>query len=441
MSAQEEEPEQSPLGPEDLEAPDGLWTINIYDLGAVVSDQPTLEDATTLVDRSVARIKVIETPAVAADYEQVWDFTTKAWGTGELPYTETGDFFRWLRYDQGVPVITAAMLAGGAFLGLLLKYAEQHGYHPAKEPTFHQPKPLPTPTHGQRAVVDEAKKVVRQGVTAPGLTKAEASAITKAIGVASADLLKVQAALVDRMLPGMAPGQVPQALSQLNTADAILERQVRRLQLDVNAHAPGSLVGTVSSVSAAVTALQAAVAHLGAQLGAESPSVLLTDVHGLTARQDGFEEDLGRIEHELGGLATTAGLEALTAKVAVTVEELGLTHSSALDTALNGVEHSVAALKQQTDDNAECCEEASGITNPIRQGGATPSLLKQLGGILTKALEIGFLVTLADSALAVFDLPLAVSGVVADTETIETWATKAAGVITAEQTWLGKLSG
>src|ERR1700677_724020 len=320
MSAQEEEPEPSPLGPEQ-ELPDGtFYTVYWWDNGEGVAAQPTLADAQKYVADDIARIVAIEVPSVAADYEAVWEFVQAGWEDGSLPYTDTAKWFQWLRYNAGTEVITKAMVVGGTLLALLRKWDQEQGLPPAKAPTFKSPVPLPTPTHGQKVVTGAAKKLTTQTTTAPGLTKAEALAISEAIGVATVDVLKAQALVIDRMLPGMAPGQVPEALSQLDTAAAILEHQVEALRKQVGTHSVSGVTGTVASLSNAVTALQAEVAALTAELELKAPSALDSHVNDINAVVTTNTSEIAHLTHEVGNLPTTAALTALTAEVAVTVE-------------------------------------------------------------------------------------------------------------------------
>lgn len=438
MSAQEQDNEFYGIGLLEPGPLASISTIGGYDATGDLEDADGLDEATTAINRLKAQASEGATDEQAELVRATFTLIQGAMDDGELPYAQVPKFFGWLRYGLGVPSLTLATVTGGALAGYLLKYAQEHGYHPAKEPTYDLDKPLSKPTQGQRIVVEAGQGLTQQSVTAPGFTKAQAQAISTAIGVATADVLKAQALVTDRMLPGMAPGQVPESLKQLDTAAGVLERQVAALRKEVGTGKITGVAGTVSGISKAVVALQGEVQTLTEQMTGDKTSGLLADVDGLRQAVAGDKLELAHINKTLPDLATTAALTALTGKVAVTVEELDLKHSSALDTALNGVEHSVTALQAKTDELDECCDANSQITNPIRQGGATPSLLKSLGSLLKGAVEGVFLATILDSVLLIFDAPAVISTTVIDTETLSNWAVSAAGVIEQDLSWLGK---
>lgn len=435
MSTAETEDEGFPLGEESGPEAGDVYTLRVLDTAEAASEQPSEADAKLYFMRDYAVVQETQPELVANTYGKIIDFTTAAWEDGTLPYADTGGFFNWLRYNLGVPVISLATVTGGALAGYLLKYDQEHGIHPAKEPTFKLAAPLGAPTHGQRTVADAAKKIVAQQITAPGLSPAAGKAISKAIGIASADLLKAQALGIDRMLPGMAPGQVPEALTQLDTAAGVLEKQLNALQKQVGTGSLGSISGKVSGATAAITALQAELAKVTAELELKAPSELDTHVNAIDKVVTEHTSEIDKINKELPKLATTAALTALTGKVDVAVEDLALKHASALDTALNGVEHSVTALQAKADDLDECCSANSDITNPIRAGGATPSLLHELGNLLKGAFGLSFLAGILDPIVAMFNLPAAFAATVDDVATISTWADGVATELITNGPW------
>ena len=89
---------------------------------------------------------------------------------------------------------------------------------------------------------------------------------------------------------------------------------------------------------------------------------------------------------------------------------------------------------------AKLCDSINNVSDPIVNGGATPSLLGKLGSLLGMAALVGFAATIVDTLLTVFDAQAAVSGVVSDTETLAGWAESAAGVVTSDLTWQGQLA-
>jgi hypothetical protein len=62
------------------------------------------------------------------------------------------------------------------------------------------------------------------------------------------------------------------------------------------------------------------------------------------------------------------------------------------------------ALSLTLDDLMRCCSANSAVTDPIASGGATPSLLGQLGGLLTKVAIIGVALGWLDTIYAIFEI-------------------------------------
>jgi hypothetical protein len=436
-----DEPPIQEIGPDDVADPGGdIYTFSLYSDSQAVSSQPTEADAKTWIGDRLATIRSIQVPAVADDYGQIWDFVQGAWDDGELPYADTNGFFGWLRYNKGVILITSAVLGGGAMAKWLADYARSKGYPvPAAAPPA-TPVVLPTPTQGTQTTSDIASTLVQRTVTAPGLTAAETKAISTAITVALDDVQKLVSGAIDTMLPNLAPGQVTEALTDLFQAASVLEYQLWALSQSVISDAKGSLAEQLHGLQQTVNGMGEAVNLLYEQvhLTAESP---LGDEAGTTATQTQANTtaidkitstDLPELGAQIGAVAT--GLGALNTQVGTQIVP-ELTTTSAL------AEQSAAKLAL-TDDNCleGLCDAEENVTTPIKQGGATPSLLKSLGGLLGKALEIGFAATIIDALLTVLDAQAAVSAVVSDTETLAGWAESAANVIASDLSWQGQLA-
>lgn len=408
-------------------------------------------DAERLIDGFLTEADDVLPDEQAAALRATWSVVQGGLADGEIDGAQVPDFWRWLRYDKGVGALTAGLVAGGYLGGRLLDYATAHGYSPpvvvgpppspaepapvTPEPKVTLPKPpakpapLPKPTEGDKAVNGVAVQVKGQAIPVAGLTQAQANAITKALSVALADASKVTAGAIDAMLPGLKPGQVPEALTDLFRATTVIERQVLRLMTEVHPGAPRSLVGRVSGVSAALVALRGQVAALEAEMAAKSPSGLLSELEGLKRDQAGTEAKVSDLERLVPGLATVANVSNLRAEVNTVVEELDLKHASALDTALNGVEHTVADLARQARDNEECCtSNTSNLADTIKSLGGK-SALASLGQLAKRAFELTALMTLLETVATIINAPLAVSAMVTDTENVSAWATTAASTI------------
>ena len=166
-------------------------------------------------------------PSLQKMIDQVEDVTGLKW----VQPLEVPAFFDWLNVDQGIAAITPEWVDSGQLYNYAYSWAQATGALPPGIPvsapaTAPVPAPvLTTPTQGTATTAAVAGTLVQRSVTAPGLTVAEAKAISTAISVALGDVQTLVAGGIDKMLPNLAPGQVPQALSQLYSAVAILERQ------------------------------------------------------------------------------------------------------------------------------------------------------------------------------------------------------------------------
>lgn len=441
MSAQEDE------GVFDGDWDQAVVTFNglpVLDLMQVADgiESDTAEEAMADVDVIIDRAAANSTPATADQVRAVLTLIKGGLSDGELsPENGVWDFFRYLRYNLMTPVITTAAVTSGWLADKMLHYAEEKGYKPPKPKAKPVAKPTTGVTHGQRVVKSAATQVTPQYVTAPQLSKAEAASISKAIGIATADSARITAAAIDAMLPNLAPGQVTENLTELDQAATVLERQVTELLKDLKAKAPAAVQGQVSGVSAALTTLETEVAKLTAQVGLTEPSALDSRVNEIGKQVESNTKAVDHLSKLVPDLATTAALTAVTAKVAVTVEELGLKHASALDTALNGVESTISDLKRQVDDDDECCAtNADNIASTIESLGGK-SLLSSLGSLAGKAFEVLFVASLVDTVVTVLDWPAAVAGTVYSAEKISEWAAKSAQAASADVSWGNTLAG
>jgi hypothetical protein len=281
---------------------------------------------------------------------------------------------------------------------------------------------------------------VQRTVTAPGLTVAEAKAISTAISVALRDVQKLVAGGIDQMLPNMAPGQVPQALSQLYSAVAILEAQYARMRQQLSGPDDSSVLSTLAAIESTLSEVQDDVIVAEEQLELKAGSSLETQVVGIGDQTTANTSAISTITEQTippiaeGLAATTLVANAVNSTVTNdVVPQLATTTEMATQSA------ATLALTD-ADCLAELCDAENNVTKPIQAGGATPSLLKSLGGLLGKALELGFAATIIDTLLTIFDAKAAVSGVVSDTETLAAWAESAAGVITSDLSWQGQLA-
>lgn len=356
-----------------------------------------------------------------------------------VPFGEESAFFLHLEYAAGQPSIPTTGNITAWLAPYVSSWAASRGYNPGPDYVAPPPPTLPTPSVGQTTVARGAREVTPSQVGNTGFTPDQAASIQAAIGIASADILKVQAAVIDAMLPNLKPGQVTQALDQLNTAATVLERQMAGVLSDVNVNIKGSMAAQLNGALEALHGLSQEVNTLAEQMATKADSGILDDVTTNTAEIAVLSGAVKTImDTSIPDLAN--GLDALTADVGT------------MDTKLtNQIEPELSQVSQTTDNltnelsgtDKECldqlCDAINNVSNPIKEGGATPSLLKGLGNLLTKGIELGILATIVDALVTVADAPVALSAVVQDTELMSKWATSAAGVITKDYSWLGPL--
>jgi uncharacterized protein YoxC len=411
-------------------APDGgefvLSAQNVADLVSGAED--FLQAENVVQDRITAAVNG-NFGANSTIEEDIWTSVLNAMQADQLPYTQVSPFFNWLRTAQDMVSIPPALVQGDGFNQLLAQYATQR--LGLTVPTYIAPGPpvLPSPSHGQTTVARGAREVAPSQVPSGDLSPASIAAIQTAIGVASADILKVQAAVVDAMLPNMAPGQVPQALDQLNTAANALENQMAGVLTTLNKNATGSLAAQVNGALETINGLAQEVNILAEDVAMKADSTIGDDVNANTA-------EIGTLSAAMATVVGTAipdlanGLGNLTGQV------------GALDnTVTNEIEPQLA---QNTEDIAantdtlsgtdkdcldQLCDAEGNVINPIKNGGATPSLLGKLGALLGAAWGVSTLIGIFDVIATLIDAPLALNAVAKDVELISGWAESAATTI------------
>jgi uncharacterized protein YoxC len=415
--------------PEAVAIGGGEYLLVEQNFGSVVSEAEDVLTAYNLVNDRLLAAKNGNFGANSGTEEEVWTSVLNAMQAGQLPYTKVSAFFNWLRTSQDMISLPPELVQGDGFNQLLAQYAvERLGL---TVPTYIAPGPpeLPSPSHGQTVVAKGAREVTPSQVPGADLSSASVAAIQTAIGVASADILKVQAAVIDAMLPNLAPGQVTQALDQLNTAANALENQMTGVLTTLNKNATGSLAAQVNGALETLNGLAQEVGILAQDVAMKAESKIGDDVNANTA-------EIGVLSGAVATIVGTAipdlaqGLQGLTGQV------------GALDnTVTNQIEPQLAQTTEQTaantdtlsGTNKECldqlCDALNNVTSPIEEGGSTPSLLKQLGSLLTRGLEIGALMSLVEGLVTLANTKIAVNAIISDTETITGWAVKAAGVI------------
>jgi hypothetical protein len=411
---------------------DEPWAVRAL---AELDQATTVADVVANLDQLTAEVRAqvglgTLAPAVADQVDEVISATGRAVQLDILPASRAGGFLRWLPAHPGVLATAAGVPLASAVIAAAVRYAAS----PAPSPHLRHPAPAhhPTPLEVVREVAIE---IGPSRVSAPGLTGAEAEAISKAIAIAYADSLRAQAETLGRYLGTLTPGQLPQALNELFHAVHILTHQVVRLDNEVSARAPErTALATRAELEASIASVKADVAGVAkAETKAEKEISARVD-----SNTTAIEHLLARIDH-IGEvvLPTVESRLELTDRNVANLDHLTAGISSGelqhnLNTEVAAVRAEIGQVAKTAE---ECCAENAEVTKPIRQGGATPSLLHRLGGILEKAFAIGFIATIADVALAVIDMPAVLEATAFDVEMIDNWVSRSVPVIVGAYSW------
>lgn len=437
-----------------------ISTVSVVDMLPTFSDVTTADQLGAEAQAWLASQQELVAPDVFAAMQETVDPLTDAVNDGIVPASQARYFFFWLAYNAGVTLIPAAGIY--AFVqGYVLKWAQGNGWatlgpNPVPTPAVQamiesanaaQPLPgaqtaaptLPTPSRGQQSATTAAgqgTKVTVSGGSPDSVTPQEA---TDALATTFVESMQVLARVIDAMLPGMAPGQVPEALSELNTAVNALENQMQQVR---NGVWPRGYQGALQALNGGLEALHGLaqeVNELHEQMAEKADSSLEDNIKAVGTQTDTNTSAIDTINNVsipeiaagLTGLTSTVGalqsqvnddivpeLNATRAEADATTEELSGTDKDCLD---------------------ELCDAINNVTDPIEEGGANPSLLKKLGGLLGAIYGVGALLSALEALEVLIDAPAIVTAVVQDTQTMSTWATQAAAVIESDFSWSGGL--
>ena len=426
---------------------------------AALDALPTFQDALTTDDVAaeaqawLTEQQGLVAPNVVTAMQETLDPLTDAVNDGIVPPSQARYFFFWLAYSAGVTLIPAAGIY--AFVqGYVLKWAQGNGWAtegPNPQPTHIVTQPpeginaasplpgavttppvLPTPTKGQQAVVSGATTIKPSTVTGGLSEGTSADQVSAALAVTAVDVLRVVAHVFDDMLPNMAPGQVPEALTQLNTAVNALEAQLQQVR---NGQWPRGFKGVQEALNGGLEALhglEQEVNTLALDVAEKAPSALGTHVDNNTTA-------ISSLTTTVAGIAGTTipVLEGQLGSLTGTVNSLGDTVTNTVEPELAQVTKDTAAnTKMLSGTDQDCldqlCDAEGNVIKPIQDGGATPSLLGKLGSLLGLGWALGSLFGLMDVIETLFDAPLALQAVAQDVELLSGWASSAAKAIEAD---------
>ena len=426
-------------------------------LDAATSVDEALSDLSSVGDELISKLGIEN----AQEVENLLNAVAEAYQSGELPPSETSGAINWILGKGGVKLLAGTAVAAEALKSWFAIYSATHGHtpHPSTpvapqdltntpgsivggSPTGSPPTvttvpsgvtvgvSTPEPNTPGGILIDQAQKAVKPAtVTTPGLTAQQAQGISVALALAYSNLLTVmvsatsviedQISAVSTQVSNLAgSSDAAQAATEsglVNLGDRLSEDELR-----------------IKNLIDGETTLQATATNLQLQITDLAKSIPPTTGTGTGDNNPGVTPEQAALIATIPTLATTSALTQVDLE-AQKAEQDALQAQTELATTVP------PDLPTTLADLEDCSAENSAVTNPITNGGATPSLLSQLGGLLTKAYALGLVGSAVAALLAVFDLPDSIIATVSSAEFIAPIATRAAAVAISDVTWTANL--
>ena len=457
-----------------------LSTFDVADELANFTTATSPEDLQVHLADRLAIEKPFMSAADYATWDAIDDAFFEAYSSGYLNPPQYPAFFNWLYYNQGISTIGLVGITSGALIGLIYAYAASHGNNtlgleaalnpgqftypsfvppppaiaapdPAVAPPSTSPQPWapaapvafpntpapPSPnTPGGHIVKQALAGTTPVSITATGVSPEVAAAISAAIQAETSKITGIVASAIDEALGGLQPGHAKAQIASNAKNISALKTAVLNLQVSVTTDNTADIRTDLATITTEVD-------KLIAQLDLTEASALDTRVNTIgTELQTDFSELTTKVEKLISQMDLTVPsaldtrLNAVGDDATTALGMLALTIPSKLDSALNTVEHALPPIDNDIGKLQECCSENSAVTNPITEGGATPSLLKQLGGILLGASVLTAIVSTLGVVAAMFDGRLELAAIVSDTETVTNWVVDAIDGAPDSSTWL-----
>jgi hypothetical protein len=246
---------------------------------------------------------------------------------------------------------------------------------------------------------------------------------------------------VDQALGGLQPGQAKSLMQGTANSVSALKRAVAALQAQVG-------TGSVSGLSEAIGTVQTALDNLRAQVAGTEPSGLSeaigtvqSHVNELAGGLGDLTGVVGGISAALPGLATVAALGDTQGQVTKLISQMDLSEPSALDSHLNAVDATATDALRVATDAEQCCDAQTQNLDNMQKNLGGSSGIGNLGKLVGLAFGLPFLLGLADTLLALADMPAVIKASAWDAEVVAGYAESAAGVIMADFDWAGGWNG
>ena len=412
--------------------------ISVAEIDPFLTD---LEQATSVEDliARADRITAFRTPGFSPAEQVISNDTVTQLRTavsdGYVPPSEVGAALRWALKAAKLAAITGAFVAGGELYRQLVAYGHAHGHHggkpvvPAKAPATGsivvggEGEGARTP--GGRIVGAAERGVARATVKVPGLTPTEAKGISLAIARSYGDVMHVLITVVNELTAeiravGDLVGTVRPTTHEAPPAPAVVPKSVTVALSGIEAelarlvHGQGVLDARIANVESGLTGARQQIATTTGRVQ--------EIVHGLPGLVGGI------VAGATGGLATATDLGKLQGELTAEKGAVAGLQSELQTAGVPNLPTEIAGLE-------DCCAENKAVTQPIKEGGATPSLLRRLGGLLTYGYALGLIAGFVGTLLTILDTPASILGTIRGAEWVMPIAERAALQALGDVTW------
>ena len=354
---------------------------------------------------------------------------------GDILPREISSAIRWMLGKGGVAALGISAAAATTLSHLIALWGTEHGHGKAPVTRTH-PSPAGSAitvgaegegarTPGGRMVGAAERGVARATVKVPGLTPTEATGISLAIARSYDDVMHVLITVVNDLVGEIravgdlvgtvhatthttppAPAAVP---TSVTVALSGIEAELARL-----VHGQGVLDARIATVESGLSGARQQIATTTGQVQGI--------VHGLPGLVGGI------VAGATGGLATSTELGRLQGELTAEKGAVAGLQSELQTAGVPNLPTEIAGLE-------DCCAENKAVTQPIKDGGATPSLLRRLGGLLTYGYALGLVAGFVGTFLTILDTPASILGTIRGAEWVMPIAERAALQALGDVTW------
>ncbi len=306
--------------------------------------------------------------------------------------------------------------------------------HPTRRPAppaLTVPIAVPEPnTPGGRIVAEAEKSLKSLRITAPGLSATAARSVSIAIAEAYKDTLTVLVGSLNHVEAQISGTQaeISKLDGQLGTVAKVAGTVPTLTTVEIS-----GLDGTISRIERGMRTLDTRIGNVETEITHISGQPVTTTTPPAAPPSPGLTPAQAAEVATIPQLATSASVTQVGIEAAAA---LALAKANA-PTPGNAYVPNLPTKMQTLED---CCAANTEVTQPIRSGGATPSLLSKLGGLLVKAYALGIVASVIEVGLSLLDMPDVILGEMRTIAWIEPIAKAAAAGALADLSWSGELA-